>query len=92
MSDWQLIENPDWAGKQPPDEPFTESACHDHSHFVTIRCGCGAQSHVHETAWRKAPKDHGIASRCKACWTLLEFPPGYFDQSLAEIRKRGWIA
>lgn len=90
MSDWELVPNPEWVNRVP--QHFTESLCHDHSHFVTIECSCGEQMHMHQTQWERAPAWQGIASRCHACGKVLTFEPGYFQGVLAAMRESGWIA
>lgn len=87
-SKWTLIENPAWAGIEA--QPLAGSACHDHSHFVTVQCHCGEQMHMHQTQWAVA-RGNSIASICKGCGDLLTFPPRFFDKTLKEMRKRGWI-
>ena len=86
---WSLVDNPEWAGRKP--EAFTESACHDGSHCLDIQCGCGERMHMHESQTRNVPPDVGVASGCKACGRVLTFPPGYFAEAFAEMRRRGWI-
>jgi ribosomal protein S27E len=93
MSDWQLVRNPQWpAGARPPERPFTESLCCDHSHFITVQCAaCGEQMHMHESATRKVPHRQGVASTCKGCGELLLFPPGTFAATFQTLRRQGWI-
>lgn len=88
---WQLVSNPEWSHNKPPEQPFTESGCCDHSHFITVQCRCGEQMHMHESATRKVPLGHGIASRCHGCNRLMKFPPSYFAGAFAELRRLGWI-
>jgi len=87
---WELVKNPEWTGKTP--QHFTESLCHDHSHFVTVQCRCGEQMHMHQTAWERVPETQGIASKCHSCGRLMKFPPSYFQGALAAMRESGWIA
>lgn len=88
---WDLVGNPDWNNVAVPAQPFTQSGCHDGSHFVTVQCRCGEQMHMHESATRHVPADVGVASNCKGCGRRLEFPPSYFAESFDELRRRGWI-
>lgn len=46
---------------------------------------------MHESATRKVPLGHGIASRCHGCNRLMKFPPSYFAGAFAELRRLGWI-
>lgn len=87
---WKLVRNPGW--NVVPEEPFTQSACHDFSHFVTVQCACGEQMHMHQTAWEQVPATVGIASKCHGCGKVLEFPPSYFQGALDAMREGGWIA
>ena len=86
-----LVDNPDWAGRSPPDQPLTQSACHDRSHFITVQCACGAQMHMHESAVRGHRRDR-IGSRCHGCGDILTFEPGFFQAAFANLRRQGWIA
>jgi hypothetical protein len=87
MSAWELAKNPAYAGKAPaPLKPD----CHDRSHFITIRCQCGFDNHVHESSIVEVPPDSGIRSACKGCGALLEFPPGFMHDAFAELRRQGW--
>jgi hypothetical protein len=86
---WRLEENPAWVGQQP--SGLTESACHDHSHVLTIVCSCGEEMHFHETDAARVPSKAGIATKCKGCGELLRFEPGYLQHAFAEMRKQGWI-
>jgi ribosomal protein S27E len=91
QQNWQLGPNPQWADAKPPEQPFTESACCDHSHFITVECRCGEQMHMHESATRKVPRRQGVASACKGCGELLLFPPGTFSSMFKTLRRQGWI-
>jgi len=63
-----LVRNPGW--NVVPEEPFTTSACHDFSHFVTVQCRCGEQMHMHQTAWERVPETQGIASKWAEIYEL----------------------
>jgi ribosomal protein S27E len=65
--------------------------CHDRTPFLTIRCRCGYELHQHESRVAAIPDDAEIASRCLGCGELLVFPPGYFKEAFAELRREGWI-
>lgn len=89
MSEWTMVENPAWAGIEP--QALSGSACHDHSHFLTVQCHCGEQMHMHESKTRDLPRHVGVASMCKGCSDLLTFEPGYFHKTFAEMRRQDWI-
>lgn len=44
-----------------------EPACHDRSKFLTFRCGCGGELHVHETQFARADDRDEVALRCPFC-------------------------
>jgi ribosomal protein S27E len=87
---WRLEDNPAYAGREPT--PL-KAKCHDGSPFLTIRCGtCGGEMHQHESVTAGIPRDAEIASPCKECGELLVFPPGWFHEAFAELRRLGWVA
>jgi len=88
VSDWEIIENPDWAGMEP--SGLTESACHDRTHCLDIRCSCGETMHMHESQLDGMERVR-IGSRCKGCGELLLFEPGYFHAAFVRMRAEGWI-
>lgn len=89
MSDWQIIDNPEWAGRKP--RPL-KAECHDGSPFITILCPkCGADGHIHETQIQRVPADAEIAFRCSSCGRASIVPPGFFARGFAEMRAKGWI-
>jgi hypothetical protein len=85
---WTVVPNPAWAGVEP--SGFTESACHDLSHFVGITCCCGEQMHVHETQI-DGQEAAMMGAACKGCGELLMFEPGELHGMFAELRNQGWI-
>lgn len=85
---FELIPNPAYEGKTPRKLVTT---CHDRSPFITIRCQCGYELHMHETQITHAPSDAEIVSRCHKCNKLLIFPPGLFKKAFRELRDDGWI-
>lgn len=89
MSDWEVIRNPAWDGMTP--QGLAESDCHDRSHFIQLRCRCGADMHIHETAVKRVPRTDGTASVCTGCGELLVFGPGELPALFARLRKEGWI-
>jgi hypothetical protein len=93
MSSWDLVSNPDWAGRDPSQEgfPLSESACHDRSHFVEIVCRCGGQMHFHESAIRQVPINQGIMSACHGCGDVLTFDAGEVPAMFTRLRREGWI-
>lgn len=91
MSAWQLVPNLDWRDRTPPPEPFSESACCDRSHFVTIACRCGEQMHMHESKTRDLSPEARVLSTCKGCGEVFVFPPKQFSQAFEELRRSGWI-
>jgi ribosomal protein S27E len=88
MSKWVWQENPDYAGRKPT---LLEPDCHDRSPFVTVRCGCGFDMHVHETQIANVPAEAEIGAACKVCGRLLTIPPGWLPGAFADLRARGWI-
>lgn len=88
--EWELVRNPLWAGQKP--QRLERSDCHDGSHFLTVQCRCGEQMHMHESAVKNVSPYEGVASQCKGCARILEFPPSYFAGAFAEMRRLGWIA
>jgi hypothetical protein len=83
-----LVPNPGYTG-----EPrVMEAVCHDGTPFLTMRCLCGAESHVHESQVSGVPGDAEIAARCSACRQPIVCPPGFFADAFAEMRSEGWIA
>lgn len=89
MSKWEVVPNPDWAGRKP--EGVSESLCHDRSPFVEVQCSCGAQQHFHETDIKKVPIDADIGSTCTGCGELLVFDAGVIPGLFARLRREGWI-
>lgn len=88
MSGWVFAENPAFAGQQPrPLQP----ACHDRSPFITVRCHCGAELHLHETQLAAVPGDTAIGVVCKGCGEALVFEPGELQAGFARMRADGWI-
>ena len=85
---WELVENAAFAGMEPR---IMVAACHDRSPFITIRCRCGCELHQHETRVSSFPDDAELASRCLGCGELLVFPPGFFREAFAGMRRDGWI-
>jgi len=86
---WLLVPNPGYAGKTPRS---LEAVCHDGTPFVTIRCRCGYELHQHESRTAKIPDDAVVASRCLGCGEILMFPPGWFADAFAQLRREGWVA
>jgi hypothetical protein len=89
MSDWALIPNPAYAGQTPR---IVEAVCHDRSPFVTVRCSCGSDMHLHESQTDGIPPDAELATTCRTCAQTLVFPPGYFRAAFQRLRAEGWIA
>jgi len=88
MAEWRWVENPAYVDRIP--EPLTVD-CHDGSPFLTVRCFCGFDNHVHESSIIEVPPTAGIATRCHGCRDILRFAPGEFHAAFAELRRRGWI-
>lgn len=86
---WAFVDNPAFAGQAP--RPL-RAACHDGSPFVTIRCDCGTEMHLHETQLRDDQLVVAIATYCKGCGRLLRFAPGELAGAFAQMRADGWIA
>jgi len=86
---WLWIENEAYAGQTPR---TLTSACHDGSPFVTVRCTCNAEAHIHESQLAKISVFDGIGMPCKSCGDLLQFEPNHAQGYFADLRKRGWIA
>lgn len=88
MSDWELVDNPDWTDLRPRK---LDPACHDGSPFITIHCNaCGDDMHLHETQVKNVPANQGIAAACKGCGRPLVFQAGFLPDAFAELRRRGW--
>lgn len=92
---WTFVANPAFAGQTP--RPLTP-ACHDGSPFVTIRCDCGSDMHLHETQLAAATLDlalalgdAAIAVSCTGCGEPLVFEPGELEGAFARMRADGWI-
>jgi ribosomal protein S27E len=88
VSDWVLAPNPVYAGKTPR---ILEAACHDRTPFLTIRCSCGNELHVHESQIEAIAAATEIAVRCISCGNPLVFPPGYLAAAFQQLRDEGWI-
>src|SRR4051812_30919392 len=88
MSNWTIAPNPAFAEQTP--RPLTP-ACHDGSPFLTIRCTCGENMHLHETQIAAVPAVDAIGARCPACRAVLEFGDE-LRQAFADMREAGWIA
>ncbi len=84
-----LVENPAYAGKMP--RKLT-AVCHDGTPFVTVRCACGYELHLHESQLGPLPRIAEIATRCHSCNGALVFPPGFFADAFAKMREQGWVA
>lgn len=91
---WTFFANPALAGQAPrPLKP----ACHDGSPFVTIRCDCGSDMHLHETQLAAATLhlasalDAAIVTRCTSCGEPLVFAPGELESAFDRMRADGWI-
>ena len=89
MTNWGLVRNPDWAGRAPT--PL-QASCHDGTPFITIRCDCGEDMHMHESQFAAVPDDAEIVTRCHECDETLVFLPGYFPETFARLRAEGWLA
>lgn len=85
---WTLVDNPAFAGQKPR---VLKAACHDGSPFLTIRCECGGEMHLHETQITVVPADAAIATHCKSCGGPLVFPPGELAGAFTQMREAGWI-
>jgi hypothetical protein len=85
---WEIVDNPAYAGQTPR---RLRAACHDRSPFLTIRCDCGFDMHLHETQLRSLPADAVIGMPCKGCRELLTFTPGHLQGAFARMRDAGWI-
>lgn len=83
---WTFVANPVFAGQTP--RPLTP-ACHDGSPFVTIRCDCGSDMHLHES--QLAAGDAAIVVSCRGCGEPLVFEPGELEGAFARMRADGWI-
>lgn len=85
---WVFIDNPAFAGQAP--RPL-KAACHDGSPFLTIRCDCGTEMHLHETQVAATPSAARVGTICKGCGRLLRFAPGELAGAFARMRELGWI-
>lgn len=90
MSNWKTVPNPAWEGIEP--QRFTQSECHDRSHFVTIECTCGYQGHLHESSISTLPDSPRVGTHCKGCGDVMIFEPGELSGMFAAMREQGWIA
>lgn len=82
-----LIRNPGYDG-----EPrIMEAACHDGTPFLTCRCVCGEQMHVHESQIAPAWTLFEVEAACHGCREAMIFPAGYFPAAFQRMRDEGWI-
>jgi len=86
---WLWLENESYAGKAPRK---LRAACHDGSAFVTIRCGCNYESHIHESELARVSAFEGDVTRCRNCRDILQFNANELQGFFADLRRRGWIA
>lgn len=86
---WLWLENESYAGQTPRK---LRAACHDGSAFVTIRCGCTFESHIHESQLGVLSRFDGMLMVCLGCRDVLQFNAGELQGFFADLRRRGWIA
>ena len=86
----EVVPNPSFAGLQP--QMWKESLCHDRSHFIEVRCSCGADSHLHESQIQNLPKRAELGVRCSGCREYLYIKLKELRGAFAQMRKDGWIA
>jgi hypothetical protein len=84
---FRLVPNPAFVGSP----RIIDAVCHDRTPFLTVHCSCGAEMHIHESQIAGL-EDTTIASFCKGCRGLLEFPPGFIAGAFEQMRADGWIA
>lgn len=84
---FELVRNPAFEGRKPT--PL-QAACHDRTPFLTVRCSCGYELHLHESQLEQVPADYGIATSCHRCGELLDFEPGFFARAFQQLRDEGW--
>lgn len=82
---WRLVENPEF----PREHGDIEVACHDGSMFLTIRCRCGDDMHLHESSIVGLRPEDEVATRCKGtCGQPMLLGGKYLIAAFAEVRER----
>lgn len=84
----RIVTNPDFTG--PP--RIIEPICHDLTPFLTVRCSCGDDSHVHESQTSHLDDDAVVVARCRACGRQSSVHGRFFREAFAAMRAQGWIA
>lgn len=69
---WVFIDNPAFAGQAP--RPL-KAACHDGSPFLTIRCDCGTDMHLHESQIRRGQSDNARPTLWEMWQAVRPDPP-----------------
>lgn len=89
MAKVELVPNRAYAGIKPQK---IIAMCHDRTPFVTVRCQCGSEMHIHESFDPMAIADAmGAMAYCRSCREPLEFRPGFFKDAFQRMRDDGWI-
>lgn len=86
---WLWVENESYAGQTPR---ILTAACHDGSPFVTIRCSCDSEAHIHESQLADVSPFDAIGMPCRSCGNVLRFEPSQLQAYFSDLRRRGWIA
>jgi hypothetical protein len=81
-----IVDNPAFQGRTP--RPL-QVACHDGTPFLTIRCGCGQDMHMHESQLDAVPAATTIAVRCPSCRAIHALGDEVRG-AFADMRAAGW--
>lgn len=85
---FELIPNPGYEGQTPR---ILRAACHDRTPFITVRCECGSDMHLHESQTSVVPADDAVISRCLACGRMIVVQSSRFVEAFKQLREEGWI-
>lgn len=85
---FELIPNPGFEGLEPR---ILRAACHDRTPFLTFRCECDADMHLHESQTSLVPAGDFVATRCRECGRMIVVISERIIEAFAQMRADGWI-
>ena len=86
----RILRRPYCAGRGSSVTVAAQPGRHFNPQVALTRSVCGAITHIHETQIQGVPDP--IGATCHGCTDILAFPPGFFADAFAELRRRGWLA
>lgn len=84
---YTIHENSAYAGKSPR---LLTPSCHDRTPFITIRCDCRQEMHVHESQLADVPT-RKFGTTCLRCLQIIVVTKPEMERAFAHMREQGWI-